>query len=110
MLQRRPVHGACHHSTSNKCAPPGEYPGEPEWTAFEALLVEYPARVLFWEGPPIAQTVARLETLGVQSSVYNPCANVPAEGDFLSVAQANAQALEDAAALLARVLSPPRDG
>jgi zinc transport system substrate-binding protein len=88
---------------------PGEYPGEPEWTALEALLVEHPARVLFWEGPPIAKTVARLETLGIQSSVYDPCANAPAEGDFLSVAQANAQALEDAAALLARGPSPPRD-
>ncbi len=77
---------------------PDENPSESEWAALEALLVEHPARVLLWEAEPLRQTAARLETLGVKSLVYDPCADAPEKGDFLSVAGANAQALEDAAA------------
>jgi hypothetical protein len=54
--------------------------------------------VLLWEAEPLRQTAARLETLGVKSLVYDPCAAAPENGDFLSVASANAQALEEAAA------------
>jgi len=87
---------------------PDADPGESEWTALEALLAEHPARVLFWEAQPTAQTAARLETLGLQSVVYDPCASAPAEGDFLSVAWANAEAFEAAAPLAPA--SPARDG
>jgi zinc transport system substrate-binding protein len=76
---------------------PDENPSESEWAALEALLVEHPARVLLWEAEPLPQTVVRLETLGVKSLVYDPCAAAPEKGDFLSVAGANAQALEEAA-------------
>ena len=80
---------------------PDEDPGELEWTALEALLAEHPARVLFWEAEPLPRTAARLETLGVQSLVYDPAGNIPKDGDFLTVARANAQALEDADAIAA---------
>ena len=83
---------------------PDEDPGESEWAALEALLAEHPARVLLWEARPLPQTAARLEALGVKSFVYDPSGNVPEEGDFLSVAGANAQALEAAAGW---VLSEP---
>jgi zinc transport system substrate-binding protein len=76
---------------------PDEKPSESEWAALEALLVEYPARVLFWEAEPLPYTTVRLEALGVKSLVYDPCANAPKKGDFLSVAGANVQALEKAA-------------
>jgi zinc transport system substrate-binding protein len=77
---------------------PDQNPSESEWAALEALLVEHPARVLFWEAKPLPQTASRLETLGLKSLVYDPCAAAPENGDFLSVARANAQALEEAAA------------
>ena len=48
---------------------------------------------MFWEAPPLAATSARLAELGVESRVYSPCANVPAEGDWLAVMRANAEAL-----------------
>lgn len=85
---------------------PDEDPGESEWTALGALLAEHPARVLLWEAAPAPQTTARLEALGVKSLVFDPCPNVPEEGDFLSVAGANAHALEDAAAWI--ISEPPR--
>ena len=78
---------------------PDVNPSESEWVAFEVLLVEHPARVLFWEAEPLPQTAARLEALGVKSLVYDPCADAPEKGDFLSVAGANAQALEEAAGM-----------
>jgi len=83
---------------------PDADPGEPEWAALETLLAEHPARVLFWEAKPLAKTAARLEALGVGSLVYDPGADVPEEGDFLSGAGANARALEDAAELQSKVL------
>ncbi len=76
---------------------PDENPSESEWVALKALLVEYPARVLLWEAEPLRQTAVRLEALGVKSLVYDPCADAPEKGDFLSVAGANAEALEEAA-------------
>jgi zinc transport system substrate-binding protein len=77
---------------------PDENPSESEWATLEVLLAEHPARVLLWEAEPLRQTAARLEALGVKSLVYDPCADAPENGDFLSVAGANAQALEKAAA------------
>ena len=76
---------------------PDENPSASEWAALEALLVEHPARVLLWEAEPLSKTRARLETLGVKSLVYDPCADAPENGDYLSVAGMNAQALEEAA-------------
>lgn len=72
---------------------PGEDPGEEQWQELESILVGHPARWMIWEGEPSAATAQRLESLGVQSVVYAPCANTPSAGDLYSVLQGNVAAL-----------------
>ena len=72
---------------------PDAEPEPAQWRELERLRADLPAGVMFWEAPPLAATSARLAKLGVESRLYSPCANVPAEGDWLRVMRANAEAL-----------------
>jgi len=72
-----------------------EYPSEALWSEFERGLKEHPAQWMIWEGEPNPTTVRRLESMGVNSLVFNPCANVPEHGDFMQVMRGN---IEDLAA------------
>jgi hypothetical protein len=38
----------------------------------------------------------KLESIGVESLVFDPCGNVPAQGDFLAVMRANVNNLRKA--------------
>ena len=51
---------------------------------------------MLWEGEPLVATVEKLEEMGVRSLVFDPCSNVPEEGDFLSVMRRNVNNLERA--------------
>jgi zinc transport system substrate-binding protein len=75
---------------------PEELPEEPEWEALRALQEQHPAQWILWEDEPLPETSARLSEMGVASIVYNPCAQPPEEGDFLSVMQANVENLRTA--------------
>ncbi|MGD8866541.1 MAG: metal ABC transporter substrate-binding protein [Gemmatimonadales bacterium] len=75
---------------------PDEFPDDRAWSELRALLREHPARWMLWEGRPIPEITARLEELGVNSVVFDPCANVPEAGDYLSVMRANVRNLEEA--------------
>ena len=44
---------------------------------------------MIWEGPPILASVKRLKALGVDSIVFEPCRNVPVQGDFMTVMKQN---------------------
>lgn len=68
---------------------PHEMPPESEWNALKKLLASHPARIMLWEAPPSPEIAARLKTLKVASVVFDPCANRPKTGDFLSVMRAN---------------------
>lgn len=68
---------------------PGETPPPEELAALDALLAEHPATVMIWEGEPSPETAAQLAERGIASVVFDTAANRPAEGDFLSVMQAN---------------------
>ncbi len=57
-----------------------------------------PAKWMIWEAKPDASTLEKLESLGIRSIVFNPCANRPAQGDFLSVMRANVKAMQQVAA------------
>ena len=56
------------------------------------------ARSMIWEREPGEETVRRLEAAGLNSLVYEICANVPEEGDFLATMRRNLAALESASA------------
>jgi zinc transport system substrate-binding protein len=68
---------------------PDEDPGEENWQALEKMLAEHPARWMLWESEPLPATTKRLEGLGIKSVVYDPCGNVPSEGDLLTVMEQN---------------------
>lgn len=60
------------------------------------ILAGHRARWMIWEGEPAKDSVEKLAALGLQSVVFDPCGNVPDSGDFMTVMQANVEALEKA--------------
>ena len=75
---------------------PDAAPDAAAWLELESLLEQHPARWMLWEGPALASTVKQLEERGVRCALFEPCANVPEEGDFLSVMRANVEELRRA--------------
>jgi zinc transport system substrate-binding protein len=80
---------------------PGEVPEPKMWRALEASLENHPARLMLWEAEPAPETVRRLDALGVHIAVFSPCANTPANGNWLSTIRSNAATLEKMGDLLA---------
>jgi zinc transport system substrate-binding protein len=73
---------------------PDETPDGHAWDHLGELQKSHPAKWMLWEGEPLEETVADLETIGISSAVFNPCGNRPDEGDYLTVMATNAAALE----------------
>ena len=74
---------------------PSELPSDAEWTAFEAMLAEHPARWMVWEDQPTQAVRDRLRALGVEVVVFNPGGNL-GPGDparWLELQRANAAEL-----------------
>jgi zinc transport system substrate-binding protein len=84
---------------------PDQPPTEAMWRELEELIAEHPSQWMVWEGEPVDATVERLETMGIGSLVYAPCAGAPREGDFLSAMRENAAALDEASAGVASEVS-----
>jgi zinc transport system substrate-binding protein len=66
----------------------------PDYDELELLLEEQQLRWVVWEDEPLAETAARLDEYGVEYIVFDPCSNIPASGDFMTVMAANAEAFE----------------
>jgi zinc transport system substrate-binding protein len=64
--------------------------------ALNAVLKEHPAKWMIWEGKPMQGPVDRLQAIGVDSLVFDPCGNTPNQGDFLSVMRQNIDNLKPA--------------
>jgi zinc transport system substrate-binding protein len=75
---------------------PEVMPEDDQWNTVQALLAKHPAKWMIWEGAPLAASVEKLQVLGVQSLVFDPCGNTPEQGDFLSVMQQNVANLRQA--------------
>lgn len=75
---------------------PEQYPSELLWAELDTLLKDHSAKWMIWEGEPLAKSIAALEVRGVRSIVFQPVANRPADGDFLSVMKENILALKKA--------------
>jgi zinc transport system substrate-binding protein len=75
---------------------PEVMPEDEQWNTLQAVLAKHPAKWMIWEGEPMAASVEKLQTLGVQSLVFDPCGNTPEQGDFLSVMQQNVVNLQQA--------------
>jgi zinc transport system substrate-binding protein len=75
---------------------PGEKPGQNELMKLAVTLPDHPAELMIWEGPPVSETTEALVRMAVESVVMDPCANRPAEGDYLSVMRQNVENLRAA--------------
>ena len=75
---------------------PDVVPGAVQWSELQQLLKLLPSNWMVWEGRPDPESVARLESMGVGSLVFEPCGNRPVDGDFLGVMQQNLQNLQRA--------------
>jgi zinc transport system substrate-binding protein len=68
---------------------PDAVPSPAQWEQLSALRRTYPAAWMIWEAKPAAETVTTLTAMGITILVFDPCANVPERGDFLSVMRHN---------------------
>jgi zinc transport system substrate-binding protein len=75
---------------------PDEVPTDEQCIELQGILKDHPATWMIWEGEPNPSSVAKLKSMGINSLVFDPCGNVPEEGDFLSVMRQNAQNLKTA--------------
>ena len=75
---------------------PDAAPDDGQWRELESILERHAAGWMLWEGHPLPAVAQRLEALGVQSLVFDPCGNKPEEGDFLSVMRRNLATLGQA--------------
>jgi len=72
---------------------PDEFPDEKQWAELEKQLKTHPAHWMVWEGTPLESTVQKLKTLGVESTVFAPGANLPDPEAYLNVMKQNAEEL-----------------
>ncbi len=72
---------------------PDADPGERQWRGLQSVLQDHPATLMIWEAEPLPEVRQRLADLGVDSVVFAPAGNRPAEGDWLHSMRAGVEAL-----------------
>ncbi len=65
-----------------------------QWLALAEMHKGHPAAWMLWEADPDGANIRRLEETGLRSTVFDPCGNRPADGDFLSVMTKNADNMD----------------
>ncbi|WNV03760.1 metal ABC transporter substrate-binding protein [Candidatus Methylospira mobilis] len=70
-----------------------EMPAEDEWKKMQQLMKNHHAQWMIWESLPDSPITERLNSLGIKNAVFDPCANRPEQGDFLSVMRRNIENL-----------------
>jgi zinc transport system substrate-binding protein len=73
---------------------PDQMPSSERWEELNTLLTQHPAQWLVWEAAPSEEIVQRLQKLGIQSVVFDPCANTPPDGDFMDIMHRNVDTLK----------------
>ena len=66
------------------------------WLARLRIKLEdgHPAKWIIWEAEPVPEAVQRVSELGLESVVFDPCANRPSTGDWLTAMQGNLEQLK----------------
>jgi len=72
---------------------PDEVVDDRQLMELQNILKDHPAKWMIWEGEPIKESVERLKIMGLKSLVFDPCGNVPNNGDFLQVMRQNVENL-----------------
>ena len=73
---------------------PDVVPDQEQWRQLQSMLNQHKAKWMIWEGEPVADTASRLQATGINSTVFDPSANKPNQGDFLSVMRSNLNNLQ----------------
>ena len=73
---------------------PDEIPSGPQWAELQTMLAKHPAQWMIWEAAPMKESAEKLKTIGLDSLVFDPCGNIPGQGDFLSVMRQNVENLK----------------
>ena len=68
-----------------------------QWLELRDVLTQHPATIMLWEAPPLDETKARLEELGIEVVVFEPAGKKPHGLDFIQRQQVNAENLHRAA-------------
>ena len=58
------------------------------------LTKENKRSLMIWENTPLVESVEKMDNIGVESTVFNPCGNKPENGDYLTIMQENVKNLE----------------
>ena len=75
---------------------PDEIPTNVQMVELHNTLKDLPAQWMIWEGEPVKEAIDRLQAVGMQSVVFDPCGNEPDQGDFMSVMRQNVENLKAA--------------
>jgi zinc transport system substrate-binding protein len=70
---------------------PDEEPSTSAWIELQQVLATQPATLMIWEDRPLESTARRLGNMRVKPVVFHTAANLPDNGDYLSVMRANAE-------------------
>ena len=71
----------------------GAMPDEQQWQDLQDMMARTGATLLIWDAAPPSDAVDRATQMGLRSLVFAPLAGRPADGDFLSVMNAQIVAL-----------------
>lgn len=66
-----------------------DMPGDQQWQQLRLVEENFPADWMLWRKRPLPEIVRELDSMGIGVIVFDPCANRPASGDFLTVMQQN---------------------
>lgn len=72
---------------------PEEFPSAEQWAELFSILKNHPAKWMIWEDAPNPDAVEKLKSMGIGSVVFDPCGNLPDQGDFLTVMNQNVENL-----------------
>ena len=75
---------------------PDEMPGDERWRELSDVLATHAAAWMIWEDEPLPNIANQLKRMGIESIVFRPCGNRPAEGSLVSVMRDNVAVLERA--------------
>ncbi len=73
---------------------PGQEPTTSAWISMQQTLATHRAAIMIWEDEPLTSTAQRLSDTGIMSVPFQPVANRPDEGDYLSVMRENTERIE----------------
>lgn len=73
---------------------PDAVPNERQWSELAQIQAEHQAAAMIWEDQPHQITLDRLRSMGIESVVFDPCANTCGSENFLTTMQRNIESLE----------------